>query len=287
MDLNAPRTDLEGLIAAEGLRCEDLTPSTAFDLMTRHFLERFVEGDVLHVLWWVVGAGPEKRFEFRISHLFRTVDHGGYDELDISIDLGIVGNSCEGFREDAWCEDLEDMPSFRSGFQTSGCYRNWADHHPSRSTLEYNDYTFCNGVSDKWNRLQPCDWANLAREWLADSHRPSGEPISTTGLRVIHMGETASPENQWKFILSAVGQAESDADLCVIAAGPVEDLMSVVGEQFIERVEQRASTNPNFAQMLSGVWRSTIGEAVWKRLRAARAPLTEPDDPEEPMAGKV
>jgi hypothetical protein len=54
----------------------------------------------------------------------------------------------------------------------------------------------------------------------------------------------------------------------VLAAGPLEDLFGWHGAQFIGRVEQEARNDPSFAQLLGGVWKSTIPENIWLRVQA-------------------
>jgi len=81
----------------------------------------------------------------------------------------------------------------------------------------------------------------------------------------------ADPEIAWLSILAAlhkIGANAADRRFCVLAAGPLEDLMDVHGEAFIDRAEAEARINPAFAMLLGGVWRSTIAERVWERMGA-------------------
>lgn len=78
------------------------------------------------------------------------------------------------------------------------------------------------------------------------------------------------PERAWPIILALSQQSQDDEFTSILAAGPVESLLSQHGPAFIERVEQRAATDAKFNHLLGGVWRSGMVEEVWNRLQAAR-----------------
>ena len=82
------------------------------------------------------------------------------------------------------------------------------------------------------------------------------------------MNFTAAADAQWTFILAAVKYAESDGELGHIAAGPVEQLLSTHGQEYIDLVEQKSATEPKFAQMMKKVWRHMMTEEVWSRVSA-------------------
>ncbi len=54
----------------------------------------------------------------------------------------------------------------------------------------------------------------------------------------------------------------------VLSAGAVENLLGYHGEQFIERVEAEARTNPKFASLLGGVWQSSMSDELYSRVQA-------------------
>jgi len=54
----------------------------------------------------------------------------------------------------------------------------------------------------------------------------------------------------------------------VLSAGPIENLLSKFGEQYIERVEHKARKDPAFAKVLGGVWQSDMPDEIWTRLQA-------------------
>jgi hypothetical protein len=79
-----------------------------------------------------------------------------------------------------------------------------------------------------------------------------------------------SPEFLWLLILAIHGKNQSPKMQAVLAAGPLEDLLGRHGADFIERVETQARVDPAFAKLLGGVWKSTIPEEVWLRVKGLR-----------------
>jgi hypothetical protein len=87
---------------------------------------------------------------------------------------------------------------------------------------------------------------------------------------------TATPEQQWQFILPAVALAETDDELACIAAGPIEHLLGWHGEKYIEKVERQAATDPQFGRALTGVWKYLIKDEIWARVQALQARVPDP-----------
>ncbi len=76
------------------------------------------------------------------------------------------------------------------------------------------------------------------------------------------------PEQIWRLILEVLNRNSSDKIQEVLSAGPLEDLLAKHGEAMIETVEAEAKSNPIFAQLLGGVWRSSMTDDVWARVQA-------------------
>ncbi len=72
-----------------------------------------------------------------------------------------------------------------------------------------------------------------------------------------------NPERAWQIILVLSEQTLDPDFTALLAAGPMEDLLSDHGPAFIDRVEERAATDPKFNHMLGGVWRLEMTEDVW------------------------
>jgi hypothetical protein len=81
--------------------------------------------------------------------------------------------------------------------------------------------------------------------------------------------EYTEPEICWQAILHILRKQPSKQVKAMLAAGPLEDLIENFGPQFIDRIEAEARTNPEFRQLLSGVWESGHAE-IWVRVLKAR-----------------
>ena len=113
---------------------------------------------------------------------------------------------------------------------------------------------------------------SLIARWLEYLRTPEGSPERESRSAVLSEFDglcTSAPEIAWRAIL-AIRERESDKEiLCVLAAGPLENLLSDHGEAFIERVEQLARADPTFRKMLRIMYRMFMSEEVWRRVQAA------------------
>jgi hypothetical protein len=112
---------------------------------------------------------------------------------------------------------------------------------------------------------------SLAAAWVDFWGAPEGsterELLSWTSDREWELIRE-SPKEGWKLIL-AILQLNSSAEIQeVLAAGPLEDLLSYHGESMIAAVEQEARINPRFAVLLGGVWKNSMSAEVWSRVQA-------------------
>jgi len=116
------------------------------------------------------------------------------------------------------------------------------------------------------------DVQSLATEWVAFWRAPEGsderELLSWTTDKEWELIRE-SPQDGWNLILAILRLDSSSAIQEVLAAGPLEDLLSYHGESMIDTVESEARTNPRFASLLGGVWKNSMSEAVWSRVQAA------------------
>lgn len=74
----------------------------------------------------------------------------------------------------------------------------------------------------------------------------------------------------WPFILETYKHDLSEDIMSVLAAGPLEDLLAKCGPEYIDRVEELARKDPKFNELLGGVWRSTMTDEIWQRVKAIR-----------------
>lgn len=75
------------------------------------------------------------------------------------------------------------------------------------------------------------------------------------------------PEHAWQCILATVADSRALPFLGILAAGPMEDLLGIHGDAFIERVEHHALQNPTFAWTLGGVWQCQMTDGIWTRVQ--------------------
>jgi hypothetical protein len=80
----------------------------------------------------------------------------------------------------------------------------------------------------------------------------------------------ADQEVVWQAVLCIMQQDLSEKEEALLAAGPVESLLSWHGAQFMDRIEAEARQSPAFAHILGGVWRRDMPDEIWQRVEAAR-----------------
>lgn len=72
-------------------------------------------------------------------------------------------------------------------------------------------------------------------------------------------------------VILAILAATDDAEvLANLAAGPLEDLLSLHGPDSIGAVEDTARVDARFRQLLWGIWPGRMAQDVWTRVEAAR-----------------
>jgi hypothetical protein len=81
---------------------------------------------------------------------------------------------------------------------------------------------------------------------------------------------TEEPEPAWMAILQVLLRDLTVEQTSLLAAGPLETLLSWHGAAFIDRVEQQARLDPRFNHLLGGVWRQEMSEEIWSRIEKAR-----------------
>lgn len=107
-------------------------------------------------------------------------------------------------------------------------------------------------------------WAN----WQADHRNDGVQNYDLIGFDEFDWISKEHPEHAWQGILATLADERSKPHLAVLAAGPLEDLLSYHGPAFIERVEQEAAKNPAFASLLGGVWQFEMTDEIWARVQA-------------------
>ena len=111
------------------------------------------------------------------------------------------------------------------------------------------------------------EWLKWAK-WQADPNRSRADGGEFIGSDEFNWITTEHPEHAWQGILAALNDRRTDAYINILAAGPLEDLLSQHGEAFIDRVEAQAAADPRFASLLGGVWQLQMSEDIWRRVQA-------------------
>lgn len=88
-----------------------------------------------------------------------------------------------------------------------------------------------------------------------------------------------TPRDAWEVILALVEAAKSDELLEAIGAGPLQDLMTLHGEQFISRLEHEAMANRRLRKAMASAWLDADDTPVWKKFYEIAG--VEPPFPEE------
>ncbi len=130
-------------------------------------------------------------------------------------------------------------------------------------------------IDERWDRLSDEDWSNFARDWVQQLRHGWQEGDRDWDESVTMMNFTARPEQQWKFIIAAVGHAQSDDELGLISAGPIEHLLGWHGEQYIAKIESQAATDSKFAKAVTGVRKYRMADEIWDRVQVIQQ-LAEP-----------
>ena len=129
-----------------------------------------------------------------------------------------------------------------------------------------------------WKNPTP---AELAADWIASRKDGADEDASGDLAQFLLVGfPEEEPELTWQTILlvmRAYPEADFYADekteaqtVCgVLAAGPVEDLLSFHGHRFIEKFEEEARRDRRMAWLLGGAWQSQMSGEIWQRVRLA------------------
>ena len=106
----------------------------------------------------------------------------------------------------------------------------------------------------------------LITHWLS----PAGTPEYNAGAwatdTIDYLYE--DPETLWLLILAVHRKDQSPRIQGPLSAGMVEDLLSMHGDTFIDRIETEARTDPSFAKLLGGVWKGQMSDQLWARVQA-------------------
>jgi hypothetical protein len=118
--------------------------------------------------------------------------------------------------------------------------------------------------------MTPIELDAQANAWVTHRLALAGSPESYASAWAIDTYDLLyeDPETLWLLILAVHRKDQSLRIQQLLSAGEVEDLLGMYGDQFIDRIEVEARTDPAFARLLGGVWQGQMSDQLWARLQA-------------------
>ncbi|MBW8369581.1 MAG: hypothetical protein K0M66_01165 [Thiobacillus sp.] len=117
--------------------------------------------------------------------------------------------------------------------------------------------------------------ADLAKRWISYWEHSEGTlaPEDSDANTMLDGLVRDDPETCWQTILAILEKIEADPSIKqfqVLAAGPLEDLLTEHGPNIIAKVELQARRDPKFNFLLGGVWQNAMNNDIWSRVQAIR-----------------
>ncbi len=117
------------------------------------------------------------------------------------------------------------------------------------------------------------DMESLATGWIrywsaGGCDKPASSLPFEWAVDDVNELDYSDPEKLWAVIVQILKDPESEPHLHVLAAGPLENLLSAHGVAFIDRVEHLALHDTGFARVLDGVWLSRSDGEIRARVQA-------------------
>jgi hypothetical protein len=85
------------------------------------------------------------------------------------------------------------------------------------------------------------------------------------------------PESAWSILLELMDRARARHQLGMIAAGPLENFISAHWATWLDRVENRAASDPRLRYCLSQIYVSSLPELYQARVRRLADRSVPPD----------
>jgi hypothetical protein len=115
--------------------------------------------------------------------------------------------------------------------------------------------------------------ATMAEEWIRVRSDPEVRVIGANACHLDRQLAHDDPQLCLDAILEVLLRLDGASPrclLCVLAVGPLEDLLAENGYVVIEQVETLATQSPRFRLLLTGLWDSAIDTEILSRLARFR-----------------
>jgi hypothetical protein len=116
--------------------------------------------------------------------------------------------------------------------------------------------------------------ARIAADWISYFSSSEGsrddDPALYNPFGVVCELVRCSPLNAWYLINFILNEDKEERTLDLLAAGPLEDFISLHGSQWIDEIEETAEGNLRFCSLLAGTRQFRTPDDVWRRVVIAR-----------------
>jgi hypothetical protein len=112
----------------------------------------------------------------------------------------------------------------------------------------------------------------IAEGWIKEHLPPNNDNNPLNPIKSMKYWEIVddlvrnNPTSAWNCIIIIANKTENDVVISNLAAGPLEDLISLHGKDYIDLIEKEAQKSDRFRWALVGVWKNASDDAVWARI---------------------
>lgn len=131
---------------------------------------------------------------------------------------------------------------------------------------------------DEQNRHDITNLDQLVDAWLLanETKKAVADQCPAVEIAMELPMAAANREFLWLFIRQLTQSATTKYQLGMIAAGPLEDLISSADPAYIDKIEILARKSKRFRYLLTGVWPQGRRDSIaWQRIETARAAIMQ------------
>ncbi|MET0121126.1 MAG: DUF6869 domain-containing protein [Candidatus Thiodiazotropha sp. 6PLUC9] len=116
---------------------------------------------------------------------------------------------------------------------------------------------------------------HFIEEWIkhqVETYDDDDAELHWTDDHLINLMLFEKVDELWKFVLQTYRKDLSQEVIGILAAGALEDVLALRGEEYIGRIELLAANDLKFKYLLGGVWQNAMSNEVWARVQKAAEP---------------